>query len=254
MEKKYQEIDDVIEKMRTTLEAMRKQDPEFYAKYPMQLGTEAEAEDLRTVFDTWRLPEEYAYFLRNYIPESVGWSTDEYINLDIYGAKELPGGQWGYNYNPVTKEPISDWPEHYLVIASDEGDPYCLDLSRGDTVVYTAMHGTGRWDFEIAYDSLAEFLRSTLLPRGFDGDLDEEVSYNYCKVFITGEGKDKLKTLLFIKKAFSCDIPQARSYLSDVPLLVYKGIEQGAANVEAQLKNIGAEYEKREIDLAEFLA
>lgn len=106
MEKKYQEIDDVIEKMRTTLEAMRKQDPEFYAKYPMQLGTEAEAEDLRTVFDTWRLPEEYAYFLRNYIPESVGWSTDEYINLDIYGAKELPGGNGGTTIIPLRRNPF----------------------------------------------------------------------------------------------------------------------------------------------------
>ncbi len=255
LEDKYQEIDDVIEKMQTVIEAMQKQDPEYYAKYPMRLGTEAEERDIRTVSDTWHLPGEYSYFLRHYVPESVGWSTDDYINLDIYGARELPKGQWGYNYNPVTKEPISDWPDHYLVIASDEGDPYCIDLSRGDTVVYTAMHGAGRWDFEVAYDNLAEFLRSALLPRGLeDVDSDTVLSYKYCKVFITGEGKDKLKTLLFIKKAFSCDIPQARSYLSDVPLLVYKGIEPGAENIEAQLKSIGADYEKCEIGLEEFLA
>ncbi|RCX17696.1 SMI1/KNR4 family protein SUKH-1 [Fontibacillus phaseoli] len=255
MDNKYPEIDVILEKMQTVLAALRELDPEFYAKYPMQLGTDAEEQDMRVVSDTWHLPDEYSYFLRHYVPQSVGWSTDEYIHLDIYGAKDLQKGQWGYNYNPVTKEPISDWPDHYLVIASDEGDPYCIDLSEGDTVIYTAEHGTGRWDFEIAYDNLAEFLRSALLPRGDeDVDLGDDVSYDYCKVFITGEGKDKLKTLLFIKKAFSCDVSQARSYLGAVPLLVYKGIETGAANVEAQLKSIGADYEKREIGLAEFLS
>lgn len=250
----YKEIDAVIGKMQAALEEIRKLDPEFYAKYPMNLVTEAEEKALRIVSDKWRLPDEYLYFLKHYVPESVTWNTDEYINLFIYGAEQLPEGQWGYNYNPVTDEEISDWPSSYLVIATDEGDPYCIDLSRGDTVIYTAEHGTGTWDFSIAYDHLAEFLHSVLLPRSSEEwETGEEVQYEYYKVFITGEGSDKIKTLMFIKKTFSCDYSQAKSYLKEVPLQVYKGIDLGAAKIEAKLKSIGADYEMRKISLAEFL-
>lgn len=114
-----------MEKMQSALEKTRQQNPDFYAKYPMQLLTEAEEQAIRTVSGEWNLPDEYTYFLKHYVPESVSWSTDEYINLFIYGAKDLVEGQSGYNYNPVTEEVITDWPRDYLVIASDEGDPYC---------------------------------------------------------------------------------------------------------------------------------
>ncbi|WP_227793327.1 SMI1/KNR4 family protein [Paenibacillus guangzhouensis] len=248
-------IDDVIEKMQSAVEGMRKQDPDFYAKYPMNLGAVADEQAICTITDEWTLPDEYLYFLKHYVPESVTWNNDEYIGLQIYGAQDLLEGQWGYNYNPVTQEDIPDWPDSLLVIASDEGDPYCIDLSRGDTVIYTAEHGMGTWDFNIAYDNLVEFLHSVLTPPGFDAlglDGDEE-SYDYYKILITGEGKDKIKTLLFIKRTFSCDVARARSLLSSVPLLVYKGIEQGAVKVENELQNIGADYELRQIEWDEFV-
>ncbi|GGG06594.1 SMI1/KNR4 family protein [Paenibacillus aceti] len=255
MENNHPKIDAIIEKMQEVLDAIRGQNPELYAKYPMHLITEAEEHDVRTVTEQWRLPDEYLYFLQHYVPESLGWSTDEYINLDIYGARDLVQGQLGYSYNPVTDEVISEWPDSYLVIASDEGDPYCLDLSRGDTTIYTAEHGTGSWDFDIAYDNLEEFLHSVLLPRGSgDGEADETEEYNYYKVFITGEGSDKIKTLLFIKKTFSCDYSQAKVYLSSLPLQVFKGIESRAMKIEADLKSIGADYELRQIDFGEFIS
>jgi hypothetical protein len=251
----HQNIDAVIEKMQEVLEAIRGQDPEFYAKYPMRLITEAEEQDVRTVAEQWPLPDKYLYFLQHYVPESLGWSTDEYINLDIYGAKDIVQGQLGYSYNPVKNEVITDWPDSYLVIASDEGDPYCLDLSRGDTIIYTAEHGTGSWDFDIAYDDLEEFLRSVLLPSSSrDGESDETEEYDYYKVFITGEGSDKIKTLLFIKKTFSCDYSQAKVYLGTLPLQVYKGIEACAMKIETELKNIGADYELRQIGFGEFIS
>ncbi|WP_235847750.1 SMI1/KNR4 family protein [Paenibacillus tuaregi] len=252
----YQEIDDVLEKMQVALEIAREQEPDFYAKYPMELRTEAEAEDIRVATREWNLPEEYLYFLKHYVPTSVSWSTDEYINLDIYGAKDLIGGQSGYNYNHVRDEPITDWPKDYLVIASDEGDPYCIDLSRGDTVIYTAEHGAGTWDFSVAYDNLTEFLHSVLRPRSLEDEeweMDEDEQYNYYKVLITGPGTDKIKTLVFIKKVFSCDYAQAKAHLETVPLLVYKGIDRGAADIEAQLKGIGADYESRQISWDEFI-
>lgn len=248
------EIDAVLEKMQAALANIRQQEPDFYAKYPMNLITEAEELVIESVTDQWSLPEEYVYFLKHYVPESVSWSTDEYINLDIYGAKDLVEGQWGYNYNPVTDEALTEWPRDYLVIASDEGDPYCIDLSRGDTVIYTAEHGTGSWDFSIAYDNLAAFLHSVLVPRGLEEwERDEDEPYDFYSVSIIGQGADKIKTLLFIKKTFSCDFAQAKAYLEAVPLLVYKGLDKGAARMEDQLKSIGADYERRKISLGEFL-
>lgn len=248
------EIDAVLEKMQTALANIREQNPDFYAKYPMHLLTEAEELVIESVADKWSLPEEYVYFLKHYVPESVSWSTDEYINLAIYGAKDLAEGQWGYNYNPVTDEALTDWPRDYLVIASDEGDPYCIDLSRGDTVIYTAEHGAGSWDFSVAYDHLVEFLHSVLVPRGLEeSEWDADGTYDYYKILLTGQGGDKIKTLLFIKKTLSCDFAQAKAYLEAVPLLVYKGTDLGAAKIEDQLKSIGADYERRKISLGEFL-
>ncbi|GGG72566.1 hypothetical protein GCM10010918_30510 [Paenibacillus radicis (ex Gao et al. 2016)] len=254
MENQTKQIDEAIVRMQAALQVKREQDPEFYAKYPAYLKAEAEEQAIRSVAVNWRLPDDYLYFLNRYVPESVAWSTDEYINLTIYSAKDLLKGQWGYNYNPVTEEDISDWPSSYLVIASDEGNPYCIDLYRGDTVIYTAEHGTGSWNFSIAYDNLIAFLHSTLLPKGFEEeDISEGATYKYCKIVITGQGRDKVKTLLFLKKRFSCDYSQVKSYLETAPLLVYKGGELGASSIESQLKDIGAEYEKHEISLHEFL-
>lgn len=255
MDNRFKEIDTVIEEMQALVAALRVQNPDFYARYPMNLSTEAEEETIRFVTDQWQLPDEYLYFLKHYVPESVSWNTDEYLSLDIYGARELSKGQWGYQYNPVTDEAILDWPSSYLVIACDEGDPYCMDLSRGDTVIYTAEHGTGRWDFSIAYDDLVSFLRSTLLPRGLEEwEMDEDTPVNYYKLMLTGNGQDKIKTLMFIKKAFSCDYAQARAYLEQVPLLIYKGVELRAAGIEAQLKSIGADYDMQPISLEEFIS
>ncbi|WDM30849.1 SMI1/KNR4 family protein [Paenibacillus mucilaginosus] len=250
----YQEIDAVIAKMQAALEEKREQHPDHYAKYPMQLMTTAEDQALRSVTGTWSLPEEYLYFLKHYVPESVSWSTDEYMNMDIYGAKDLLQGQSGYNYNHVTDEVIADWPRDYLVIASDEGDPYCIDLSRGDTVIYTAAHGAGSWDFSVAYDNLLEFLHSMLRPAStgeWEDGADEP--YDYCHVYITGPGTDKIKTWVFIKKRFSCDYAQAKTYLEAAPLLVYKGLDSGAVKLVDELKSIGADYELRQISQDEFL-
>ncbi|WP_232698394.1 SMI1/KNR4 family protein [Brevibacillus daliensis] len=253
MENIYKDIDIVIDKMKAALEARREQDRQYSTKYPIDVITEAEEQDILIVSDKWSLPDEYLYFLKRYVPLSVSWNTDEYINLDIFGAKDLIQGQWGYNYNPVTDEAITDWPTDYLVIASDEGNPYCIDLSKRNTVIYTAEHGTGSWDFSIAYDNLVEFLQSSLLPcTPNEWDICESEQYDYYKIFITGSGSDKIKTLVFIKKMFGCDYSQAKKYMETVPLQVYKGIASGATKVESELKRIGTDYEIRKITTDEF--
>ncbi|MNL60926.1 hypothetical protein D3C87_1847820 [compost metagenome] len=83
--------------------------------------------------------------------------------------------------------------------------------------------------------------------------MGEDEHYDYYNVFITGPGADKIKTLVFIKKVFSCDYAQAKAYLGAVPLRVFKGIDRGAANIEEQLRSIGADYESHKISLDEFL-
>ncbi|MNC62105.1 hypothetical protein D3C75_1120960 [compost metagenome] len=121
-------------------------------------------------------------------------------------------------------------------------------------MIYSAMHGQGEWDFSIAYDNLVEFLYSALLPRGLEVEEPSDiVKYNYYKLWITGEGSDRVKTLLFIKKNKKCDVAAAKIYLTEVPLLIYKGIEEGARQMETHLKSIGADYRLEQIDLHEFV-
>ncbi|GED34650.1 hypothetical protein P9761_17860 [Brevibacillus centrosporus] len=108
MADKFTDMDAVIKKMQEVVAAKREQDPKFYAKYPINLGTLADDQAVHEVTNKWSLPDDYVYFLKHYVPESVTWSTDEYTNLEIYGAKDLLKGQWGYNYNPVTHEDIVD--------------------------------------------------------------------------------------------------------------------------------------------------
>lgn len=247
------ELEVVIEKMRSFIEEIEKQDPEFYAVYPMVFHDQIENDISRFMDSHWRLPDEYIYFLKRYVVEGITWRTGAYINLQILGARDLVRGQEGYHYNPVTEEVILDWPPHYLVIATDEGDPYCIDLSREDTAIFTAYHGTGSWDFTMAYDNLVAFLQSVLVPSSLEEEQPEDHSYDYYEMYITGDGKDKLKTILLLKKIFSCDYTQARILLEQTPLLIFRGAETGALKLEQVLKEISAGYQIKKISLAEFL-
>ncbi len=77
------------------------------------------------------------------------------------GAGDLLEGQDGYSFDPTTKQPIPDWPEHLLVIGSHGGDPYVLDLTQSDgcdAPVLTAEHDASAWNFEPAADSFLKFL------------------------------------------------------------------------------------------------
>ncbi|MED3797978.1 SMI1/KNR4 family protein [Lysinibacillus capsici] len=242
-------LDAVLQQMRDFIDELQERE----SAYPMVFYHHSEEDISQFVDGRWSLPAEYVYFLRHYVVERVTWATGDYINLNIYGARDLIRGQEGYNYNPVTDEMIEDWPHDYLVIATDEGDPYCLDLSRGDTAVFTAPHGTGNWHFSMAYDNLILFLESVLIPPSLEEMLPEESSVAYYELTITGDGKDKLKTLLLLKKLLSYDYSQARKALEQPPLVIYRGVEAGALKLEAELQAIRADFQKRKISLAEFI-
>lgn len=80
----------------------------------------------------------------------------------LFGASELIEGQFGYSTHGKTGEPL-DWPGNLVVIASEWGNPYCLDLARSDgcnAPIVTARHGTGSWNFEDDDLSFLGFLES----------------------------------------------------------------------------------------------
>lgn len=89
----------------------------------------------------WELPADYWMLLERCCGLRTVWSNDTYEALELWGLDTLVKGQEGYAYNPVEQKVIKDWDEHLVVIASDAGDPYCLDLRRNDTAVFWAEHG-----------------------------------------------------------------------------------------------------------------
>jgi hypothetical protein len=52
--------------------------------------------------------------------------------------------QAGYRWNGLTGEAIDDWPDDWLVVAMESGDPFIFVRSSG--VVLHAYHGEGEWD------------------------------------------------------------------------------------------------------------
>ena len=84
----------------------------------------------------WSLPKDYIEFLFNHennLYVNVDDDDDEDLSyeIEIYGAKGLLVGQYGYSYNPVQKAVIEDWNPNYVVIANCNADPYCIDISMG---------------------------------------------------------------------------------------------------------------------------
>jgi hypothetical protein len=52
--------------------------------------------------------------------------------------------QAGYRWNGLNGKPIDDWPDDWLVVADEGGDPFIFVRSSG--VVLHAYHGEGEWD------------------------------------------------------------------------------------------------------------
>ena len=128
--------------------------------HPTNWLVEASADDMEKVRNSLRLPEYYLDFLSKASPLNVEVKLKEYGSIDLYGAHELLDAQNGYSFNPVTNEKIDDWPENFIVIASCEADPFCIDCTRDNSPVFYAAHGMGEWNFDEAFSSLIEFLKA----------------------------------------------------------------------------------------------
>lgn len=72
--------------------------------------------------------------------------------------------QLGYRRQPdgrdLTGNDDGDWKSTWYVIGHDTlvGDPFFVDLFSDDLPVYTAMHGTGRWDPDLVSETFSGFL------------------------------------------------------------------------------------------------
>lgn len=52
--------------------------------------------------------------------------------------------QAGYRWNGLSGAPIEEWPDDWIVVADEGGDPFTLVRSSG--VVLHAYHGEGEWE------------------------------------------------------------------------------------------------------------
>lgn len=174
------------------------------------------------------------------------------FSAPLRGCDTLVKGQEGYAYNPVEQKVIKDWDEHLVVIASDAGDPYCLDLRRNDTAVFWAEHGAGTWDFQPAFDCLEDFLESVLdVPK--TQEYETAYPYHYIRLIVTGISDTK-KALVFLKQHFGdSSFQQTKDRLKELPLLIYSGLDTGTAPLENSLDRWGLMYEKQQISLEKFL-
>jgi hypothetical protein len=86
-----------------------------------------------------------------------------YEKVYIHRSAALESAQVGYSVRAtgesLTGDRDGDWHRNWVVIGYEElcGDPIFIDTSREGFPVYTAMHGTGRWDAQPIAVSLEAF-------------------------------------------------------------------------------------------------
>lgn len=133
-----------------------KQDPAS----PSNWLTIADPASINAIQQKWTLPYIYLQFLQQFSPLKVYIDNEEFFQgLNLYGAKELIEMQNGYAFDTVKQTIIKDWPQNFVVIADAGGDPYCIDINNENAPVYSSMHGTGAWEFELYAESFLEFLQ-----------------------------------------------------------------------------------------------
>ncbi len=87
------------------------------------------------------LPVEIARFYEEIGPmdiEIVGYGNP----TEIPSLSALWDLQEGYRWHSRTKERFTDWPDEWIVVASESGDPFIFR----DGKILFALHGTGKWE------------------------------------------------------------------------------------------------------------
>ena len=82
----------------------------------------------------------------------------------------------------------------------------------------------------------------------FEDYYEEDVSECYYRLYLTGFGENKSKTIVFLKKYFKDnDYEQTRKRTEKFPLLLCVAGEKDVLLMEEKLKKIGVEYQKEKI-------
>ena len=82
----------------------------------------------------------------------------------------------------------------------------------------------------------------------FEDYYEEDVSECYYRLYLTGFGENKSKTIVFLKKYFKDnDYEQTRKRTEKFPLLLCVAGEKDILLMEEKLKKIGVEYQKEKI-------
>ena len=155
------ELEKTASKLNKKLEAQRTKHQDL--SNPTNWLIIADETDILNIEQKWKLPENYLLFLKNYSPLKVFIDNKKYFQgLHLYGASDLIKRQEGYSFNPVTNQTINEWPMNFVVIADAGADPYCIDINQikeNDAPIYTSLHGSGEWEFELYADSFLTFLK-----------------------------------------------------------------------------------------------
>ena len=128
--------------------------------HPAYWLVKADEDDIERINKQIDLPANYLDFLMKASPLNVEMNLKDYGLVWLYGAHDLIDGQNGYSVVPEGSREGDTWPENYVVIATCEADPFCIDASQSNSPVYYAMHDMGEWDFEEAFQSLGDFLKA----------------------------------------------------------------------------------------------
>lgn len=150
-EKLYVRLEKILLKKRE-----KKQD----LAHPSNWVVKAKQADLERILKLWEIPQYYLDFLEKASPLKADFKIKGYGTVNVYGAHNLIKGQEGYSYNPCTDEKIEDWNSNYIVIANRFGDPFCIDFLQENSLVYFALHGEGKWEFDVAFESFQQFLKA----------------------------------------------------------------------------------------------
>jgi len=149
-ERVYSALNKKIEKKR---EKSDKAHPSFWL-------IQADESDIEMIKKRLNPPANYLDFLTKASPLNVTLNLQDYGTVRLNGAHELVEEQAGYSRILEDNRKDEEWPENYIVIATCDADPFCIDASLDNSPIYYAMHGMDEWDFDEAFPSFIDFLKA----------------------------------------------------------------------------------------------
>jgi hypothetical protein len=128
-------------------------------RFPFNGGGQAKFAQLELEYGRDFPPQLHEYIGRilsadRFVFEQIGNS------IEVYGFNDLARRLDGYNYNPITHKVIKGWKDSWFLIGDEGADPIIVDLNSEELAcpVLQAMHGQGKWDFDLLASSLPQFV------------------------------------------------------------------------------------------------